>query len=156
LHHYAVVDKAHASIFTGDTFGLSYRELDTPEGPFILPTSSPSQFDPAQLVSSIDRLMSYAPEAMYLMHYSRVTGTPRLAQMLKSQIKEFVRIVAAAVETDDPHQAVRKSMLDMWLRLLKSQGSTTPVPEVTQLLETDLELNAQGLLIWYERQHKSH
>jgi glyoxylase-like metal-dependent hydrolase (beta-lactamase superfamily II) len=156
LHHYAVVDQAHASIFTGDTFGLSYRELDTPEGPFILPTSSPSQFDPAQLVSSIDRLMSYAPEAMYLMHYSRVTGTPRLAQMLKSQIKEFVRIVAAAVETDDPHQAVRKSMLDMWLRLLKSQGSTTPVPEVTQLLETDLELNAQGLLIWYERQHKSH
>jgi hypothetical protein len=100
--------------------------------------------------------MSYAPEAMYLMHYSRVTGTPRLAQMLKSQIKEFVRIVEAAVGTDNPHQSVRKDMFDMWLRLLKSQGSTTPVSQVAQLLETDLELNAQGLLIWYERQRKSH
>ena len=91
-----MVDGAHASIFTGDTFGLAYRELDTPKGPFIVPSSSPSQFDPDQLISSIDRLMSYAPESIYLMHYSRVTGTPRLATMLKSQIREFVRITASA------------------------------------------------------------
>jgi glyoxylase-like metal-dependent hydrolase (beta-lactamase superfamily II) len=155
LHHYAVIDRAHASIFSGDTFGISYRELDTEVGPFILPTSSPSQFDPVQLISSIDRLMSYAPEAMYLMHYSRVTGTPRLAQMLKSQIHEFVRIATSAVEQPDPHNAVRAAMLDLWLKLLGQQGSTLPAGRVAQLLESDLELNAQGLLIWYERQRKS-
>src|ERR1700758_2121824 len=29
MHHYAVVDAAHAGIFPGDTFGISYRALDT-------------------------------------------------------------------------------------------------------------------------------
>jgi glyoxylase-like metal-dependent hydrolase (beta-lactamase superfamily II) len=156
LHHFAVVDPAHASIFSGDTFGLSYRELDTQAGPFILPTSSPSQFDPAQLISSIDRMMSYAPDSMYLMHYSRVTGTPRLAGLLKSQIREFVRIAQACGDLPDAHNAVRAAMLEMWLKLLQLQGSTLPPGEVARLLETDLELNSQGLLIWYWRQRKSN
>jgi hypothetical protein len=151
-----VVDQAHASIFSGDTFGISYRELDTQAGPFILPTSSPSQFDPAQLISSIDRMMSYAPDSMYLMHYSRVTGTPRLAGMLKSQIREFVRIAQACGDLPDAHNAVRAAMLEMWLKLLQLQGSTVPAGEVARLLETDLELNSQGLLIWYWRQRKSN
>jgi glyoxylase-like metal-dependent hydrolase (beta-lactamase superfamily II) len=156
LHHFAVVDQEHASIFSGDTFGISYRELDTQMGPFILPTSSPSQFDPAQLISSIDRIMSYAPDSMYLMHYSRVTGTPRLAAMLKSQIREFVRIAQACGDLPDAHNAVRNAMLEMWLKLLQLQGSTVPADEVARLLETDLELNSQGLLIWYWRQRKSN
>jgi glyoxylase-like metal-dependent hydrolase (beta-lactamase superfamily II) len=156
LHHYAIVDRAHACIFTGDTFGISYRELDTVQGPFILPTSSPSQFDPDQLVSSIDRLMSYAPESMYLMHYSRVTGTPRLAAMLKSQIREFVRIVRENEALPDAHNAVRAAMMDLWLKLLQQQGSTMSAAEVADLLETDLELNVQGLLIWFYRQRKSN
>jgi glyoxylase-like metal-dependent hydrolase (beta-lactamase superfamily II) len=155
LHHYAIIDQEHASIFSGDTFGISYRALDTQAGPFILPTSSPSQFDPAQLISSIDRLMSYAPEAVYLMHYSRVTGTPRLAGMLKSQIREFVRIAQASAHLPDAHNAVRTAMFDMWLKLLAQQGSTLPVNEISRWLETDLELNAQGLLIWYERAGKN-
>jgi glyoxylase-like metal-dependent hydrolase (beta-lactamase superfamily II) len=156
LHHYAVIDQEHASIFSGDTFGISYRELDTQVGPFILPTSSPSQFDPAQLISSIDRLMSYAPESVYLMHYSRVTGTPRLAGMLKSQIREFVRIARECAGLPDPHNAVRAAMFDMWMKLLALQGSTLPAGAVAEVLETDLELNSQGLLIWYQRAGKTH
>jgi glyoxylase-like metal-dependent hydrolase (beta-lactamase superfamily II) len=156
LHHYAIVDRAHACIFTGDTFGISYRELDTSRGPFILPTSSPSQFDPDQLVSSIDRLMSYAPESMYLMHYSRVTGTPRLAAMLKAQIREFVRIVRESAALPDAHNAIRAAMLQMWLQLLQQQGSTVPADEVAKLLESDLELNSQGLLIWFQRQRRNN
>jgi glyoxylase-like metal-dependent hydrolase (beta-lactamase superfamily II) len=156
LHHYAIVDREHACIFPGDTFGISYRELDTSQGPFIVPTTSPSQFDPDQLISSIDRMMSYAPDSMYLMHYSRVTGTPRLAEMLKSQIREFVRIVRDCEALPDPHNAIRAAMLKLWLNLLQQQGSTCGVDDVAKLLESDLELNSQGLLIWFARQRRSN
>ncbi|MFL6604412.1 MAG: MBL fold metallo-hydrolase [Steroidobacteraceae bacterium] len=156
LHHYGIVDRAHACIFTGDTFGVSYRELDTPHGSFIVPTTSPSQFDPDQLISSIDRLMSYAPESMYLMHYSRVTGTPRLAESLKSQIREFVRIVREREALPDAHNAIRAALLEFWLKLLQEQGSTRAAGDVAQILESDLELNAQGLLIWSARQRRSN
>jgi len=154
LHHYVIVDRAHAAIFSGDTFGLSYRALDTPQGAFIVPTTSPSQFDPDQAISSIDRIMSYAPESIYLMHFSRVTGMPRLAALLKSQIREFVRIARECDGVPDAHNAIRRAMLELWLRLLQEQGSTLSTQEVSDWLAGDLELNAQGLLIWLQRQRK--
>jgi len=50
-HHYVVVDAAHASIFSGDTFGISYRALDTENGAFITPSTVPTQFDPEQHIA---------------------------------------------------------------------------------------------------------
>src|ERR1700758_4414088 len=67
-HHYVVVDEAHASIFTGDTFGISYRALDTAQGAFITPSTVPTQFDPQQHIASIDRILGCRPESVYLMH----------------------------------------------------------------------------------------
>lgn len=154
LHHFVVVDRAHAAIFAGDTFGLSYRALNTQRGPFIVVTSSPSQFDPEQLRASIDRMMSYVPESIYLMHYSRVTGTPRLAALLKLQIREFVRIARECETLPDAHHAIRVAMMNLWLKLLREQGSTLSDQEVADWLEGDLELNAQGLVIWMQRQRK--
>jgi len=156
LHHYAIVDRAHACIFAGDTFGISYRELDTPQGEFILPTTSPSQFDPEQLIASIDRMMAFHPESVYLMHFSRVRHPPRLAESLKSQIRELVRIVNESQSAADPHNAIKAAMLELWLGLLRRQGSTLPDADIARLLETDLELNAQGLLIWHQRQRRQN
>jgi glyoxylase-like metal-dependent hydrolase (beta-lactamase superfamily II) len=155
LHHYAIVDQAHSSIFAGDTFGISYRAFDTAQGAFILPTSSPSQFDPEQLIGSVDRLLGYRPASIYLMHYSRVTGVPRLGDMLKFQIGEFVRMTRAHAGSVDPHGAIRTSMLELWLGLLRHQGSALAADEVARMLEIDLELNTQGLLIWLQRDQKA-
>ena len=156
LHHYAIVDGAHACIFTGDTFGVSYRSLDTAQGPFILPTTSPSQFDPDQLVTSIDRLMSYAPDSIYLMHYSRVTGTPRLATMLKSQIRELAQMARELGARPDAHEAVHATMLELWVKLLRQHGSALSKSEIAEILKGDLDLNTQGVLIWFERQRNSN
>ena len=48
-HHHCVWDAASRGWFTGDTFGLSYREFDTARGAWIVPTSTPVQFDPPAL-----------------------------------------------------------------------------------------------------------
>ena len=100
--------------------------------------------------------MSYAPDSVYLMHYSRVTGIPRLAATLKAQIRELVRIVNECAAAPEPPQAIRAAMLEMWLRLLQQQGSTRSRSEIEELLKGDLDLNTQGLLIWFERQRRSH
>ncbi|HUI61205.1 MAG TPA: MBL fold metallo-hydrolase [Steroidobacteraceae bacterium] len=155
LHHYAIVDRAHSSIFAGDTFGISYREFDTARGAFILPTTTPSQFDPGQLIASIDRLLSYSPRAIYLMHYSRVTEIPRLAADLKAQIGEFVRLARASMDAPDPHAAIRAGMLELWVRLLNEHGCRLSAAQVAQALAGDLDLNAQGLVVWLERERKN-
>jgi glyoxylase-like metal-dependent hydrolase (beta-lactamase superfamily II) len=155
LHHYAVVDAAHASIFSGDTFGISYRELDSKHGAFIVPTTSPSQFDPDQLLASIDRMAAYAPEAMYLMHFSRVTGVPRLAAVLKAQVREIVRITQRHANAQDRYAAIRADMLKLWLGLAHEHDVPLSDAQITTLLKSDLDLNTQGLVVWLDRLKRS-
>jgi glyoxylase-like metal-dependent hydrolase (beta-lactamase superfamily II) len=151
LHHQVFVDRAHSCIFTGDTFGLSYRELDSPRGAFIIPTTTPTQFDPQQLIASIDRLLSYSPESMYLMHFSRVTDVPRLGESLKGQIRELTRIAQQSSAAADPAAAIRSGMSDLWRELAARHGCRLPPRQLLALLEGDLELNTQGLIAWLER-----
>ena len=151
LHHYAVVDAAHASIFSGDTFGISYRALDTAAGPFITPSTVPTQFDPEQHLASIDRMLSYRPESIYLMHFSRVTGVARLAELLKEQIRELARIARRHAQARDPAPAIRADMLALWTALARREGSTLEPQALERALEGDLELNTQGLMSWLAR-----
>jgi glyoxylase-like metal-dependent hydrolase (beta-lactamase superfamily II) len=155
LHHYAVVDAAHASIFPGDTFGVSYREMDSPRGAFVTPATTPSQFDPDQLIASIERMMGYAPEAMYLMHFSRVTDLPRMAELLKTQISELARIARRHVSGSDRYGAVRADMLNLWLGLAHRHGVPLTDTQIETLLHGDLDLNTQGLIVWADRQKRS-
>ena len=150
-HHYVVVDAAHASIFSGDTFGISYRALDTENGAFITPSTVPTQFDPEQHIASIDRLLAYRPESIYLMHFSRVTDVPRLGISLKAQIAELARIARAHADDPDPQAGIRADMLTLWRSLARDHGCRLPDSELEHALAGDLTLNTQGLIAWLER-----
>jgi glyoxylase-like metal-dependent hydrolase (beta-lactamase superfamily II) len=154
LHHYCLVDTAHHNIFTGDTFGLSYRELDTAQGAFGVPTTTPSQFDPVQLLASIDRLMATQPRAAYLMHYSRITGLPAIAASLKAQIPELVGIALRHADAPDPYSAIYADMRTLWVRLAAHHGLAEPEAHVDEYLSKDLDLNTQGLISWLRRQRR--
>ena len=151
MHHYAVVDAAHASIFSGDTFGISYPPLATARGSFITPSTVPTQFDPEQHLASIDRMLSYRPESIYLMHFSRVTGVPRLAELLKAQIGELAGIARRHAHAPDRAAAIRADMLALWVALARREGSTLDEGALERALENDLELNTQGLIAWLDR-----
>jgi glyoxylase-like metal-dependent hydrolase (beta-lactamase superfamily II) len=150
-HHYVVVDASHASIFSGDTFGISYRALDTEKGAFITPSTVPTQFDPEQHIASIDRMLAYRPESIYLMHFSRVTDVPRLGGSLKAQIAELARIARAHAADPDPPAGIRADMLTLWRRLARDHGSRLSDSELEHALAGDLTLNTQGLIAWLER-----
>src|SRR6185436_2541871 len=55
-HHVVLRDALTGHFFAGDTFGISYRELDQDGRQYAFPTTSPSQFDPPALHSSIERM----------------------------------------------------------------------------------------------------
>ena len=143
--------RAHASIFSGDTFGISYRALDTAQGAFITPSTVPTQFDPEQHLASIDRMLEYRPESIYLMHFSRVTGVPHLAELLKEQIREFARFARAYASDPAPAGGIRDAMLALWLKLAREHGCRLSDAGIEQALAGDLELNTQGLLAWLGR-----
>ena len=149
-HHLCVFDAGANVCFTGDTFGLSYREFDSANGPFILPTTSPVQFDPLALHASIDRLIALQPAAMYLTHYGRVEDVERLATELHTQIDAMVALARAAAGQPDRHAALMASLAGLYHERAQAHGWTRGREALRQLLAMDIELNAQGLAIWLD------
>jgi glyoxylase-like metal-dependent hydrolase (beta-lactamase superfamily II) len=94
-HHYVLNDPSSQGVFTGDSFGISYRECDTENGEFIYPTTTPASFDPAEAHKSVDRIMGCEPEQLYLTHYSRVRDLQRLAADMHAGIDDYVEIALA-------------------------------------------------------------
>jgi glyoxylase-like metal-dependent hydrolase (beta-lactamase superfamily II) len=154
-HHFCVWDQASRSMFTGDTFGLAYRELASPRGAFVMPTTTPVQFEPEALVASIDRLVGYAPRAMLLTHYSRVTEIERLARELRRQIGELVALGRAADGRPDRAARLRRGIRELVHGWVSSHETPLTAAEVDELLAVDIDLNAQGLEAWLDRDRRA-
>jgi glyoxylase-like metal-dependent hydrolase (beta-lactamase superfamily II) len=150
-HHLTVYDERANACFTGDVFGLSYRDFDTANGPFILPTTSPVQFDPPALHASIERLLALQPDAMYLTHYGRVEDVERLAADLHVQIDAMVDLARAAHGKPDRHAVLMESLTDLYAARAAAHGWRHGRDALRQLLGMDIELNAQGLEVWLDR-----
>lgn len=150
-HHIAIHDARADVCFTGDVFGLSYRDFDTARGPFILPTTSPVQFDPEALHASIERLVALWPQAMYLTHYGRVEEVGRLAADLHVQIDAMVELARAAHGRSDRHAVLAESLTRLYATRAEAHGWHQGREVLRQLLGMDIELNAQGLEVWLDR-----
>jgi len=152
-HHVAVHDSVSGHFFAGDTFGLSYRELDIGARQFSFPTTSPSQFDPPALHRSIDRLMSFRPEALYVTHFGQLRDLGRLAGDLHrlidahAELGEQNRDAAGA-----RHERLKKGVAGLVLRERERQGWRLTTEEVLRVFALDVELNAQGIAAWLDAQ----
>jgi glyoxylase-like metal-dependent hydrolase (beta-lactamase superfamily II) len=153
-HHFCVWDEASRGMFTGDTFGLAYRELASERGAFLLPTTTPVQFEPEALKASIDRLVGFSPRALYLTHYSRVTEVERHAAELHGRIDQLVALGRAADGAPDRAARLRQGVRELFLGWAREHGTPLPAEAVARLLELDVELNAQGLEAWLDRDRR--
>ncbi len=156
LHHQAIHDLDAAAVFTGDTFGVSYREFDVDGRAWAVPTTTPTQFDPEQLVASIRRIAALRPEAVYLTHYSRATDVPRLAESLERQVRELAQFAlddAAGSRSagSDAATSLRAWLRESWRSQARAHGCTLDDARVDELLGSDLDLNVGGVLAWLAR-----
>ena len=149
-HHHCIWDARSAGWFTGDTFGLSYRETDSAAGAFVLPTSSPVQFEPGPLRQSITRLMAQQPQQMYLTHFGAVGDVARLAPLLLRQVDAMVALAESLRTTPDLHAALKAGLQTQVLQQLQQHGVADADAALASLM-LDIELNAQGLGVWLER-----
>ncbi len=153
-HHHCIWDERSRGFFTGDTFGLSYREFDTPAGAWLLPTTTPVHFDPPALFASIERLLAEQPERMYLTHYGCVTEVCKLGRDLLAQIDEVVvlgqRVAGLGLPAAQRHAALKDGLSELYLGRVRQQGGELSRERVLDLLAMDIELNAQGMAVWLD------
>jgi glyoxylase-like metal-dependent hydrolase (beta-lactamase superfamily II) len=150
-HHFCVWDPVSRGFFTGDTFGLSYRDFDGPGGPFLFPTTTPVQFEPDAWMQTLDRLLSFKPQRMYLTHYGCVENVERLAQVLRTGIERYRTIAGQLAKETNRHAKLVAALMADALRELAMLDAPVSEARARKLLAFDMELNAQGLGVWLER-----
>jgi len=149
-HHFCVWDEQTRGWFTGDTFGISYRDLDTEKGAMIFPITTPIQFDPPALRDSVKRLMQSEPQCMYLTHFGRVTDTSRLAQQMLDGVHKLEEIALRHESATDRTEKMLQEQKAWLFALCREHGVTLSDEELLAVVWDDVVLNTQGMEYWLD------
>ena len=153
-HHHCIWDETTRGWFTGDTFGISYRDFDVPgRGAWIKPTHPPTQFEPDALRESLARMVAFDPQCVYLTHFGRVPDPRRLARQILQLLDEVIDIGHRQRRAPDRHAVLRDELAALYAASLRAHGVDV-TPATMELLSMDVELNAQGLGGWLDRQDR--
>lgn len=153
-HHGCILDLTSAYLFTGDTFGLAYRELAEP-APYLVATTTPVAFDPDAWQTSLDRLLAVQAMAVCLTHYGKYADPAALAPQLRASIQAHVDIALREEPETGPgrEQRLERAVSDLLIRGAVAHSGVSE-RRAQQLLANDIQLNAQGLDVWLKRRAK--
>jgi len=154
-HHFCVWDEQTRGWFTGDTFGISYRDLDTAKGAMVFPTTTPIQFDPPALRASVQRLMQADPLCLYLTHFGRVTDTPRLARQMLAAVQMFEDIALRNETASDRTAKIQQEQKAWLFAQCREHGVTLSDAQLSDVLWDDVVLNTQGIEYWLDHRDNS-
>ena len=139
--------------FTGDTFGLSYREFDTAARRLDHADDDagavPARGACAARSSACWRSIR---SGCYVTHYGR--GRRRAAArraLPRAARRDGRRSRRDARPAPDRHAALMRGLEAIHLKSLRAHGVTLGDERIRELLALDLELNAQGIAIWLDR-----
>jgi glyoxylase-like metal-dependent hydrolase (beta-lactamase superfamily II) len=147
-HHFCIWDEQSRGIFSGDTLGIVYPELDCNGLGFIFPPTTPVQFDPPAWHASIDRLMALHPERAYLTHFGMLQDP---ALYMESMHRRIDDLAATALAHENAVDKLEQAVTAYILAELERTGCTYDRGKVMQILQMDIGIVAQGLLVWLER-----
>jgi hypothetical protein len=119
----------------------------------VIPAATPVQFEPNAMHKSIDRLVELDPSRFYLTHYGELSAVDSAARQLHRRVDAFTGLTAqAARHAENRHAWLMQSMAELLMDDLRRHGCAMSQEECLTLLAPDLELNTQGLLVWWDRQ----
>ena len=149
-HHFCIWDKQTGTMFTGDTFGISYRDLDKDGEVYIFPSTSPVQFDPKALVESINKIMEYNPHRVCLTHFSAIKPSKQVVEQLIDGIKFVSNLAKKYATHNDAELIIREKMMEYFLKGLSKIG-VADLNFCRKRLELDVKINTQGLIYWQQK-----
>jgi glyoxylase-like metal-dependent hydrolase (beta-lactamase superfamily II) len=151
-HHFVIWDKKSQGIFSGDAFGISYREFDGGTMPYIFPATTPVQLDPELFHKSFDRIAQLNPKTIYLTHFGAIPYQKEILQTLHSQLDEYLDMAKSAQNGgQNAHEQLLASLNKQMRSILLKINSPAQDKLIDSLLFSDKETNAQGLEVWLAR-----
>lgn len=155
-HHFSIHDSVSNGIFSGDTVGVYYEELKKDGIDFILPSTSPNQFDPDEMLESTSFIESLNVSSIYFSHF----GVCYQPDQVYSSIRKWIPIFMEAAETglkkmslDNTKEAIQ-AVEDELMKEVSSYLTSLGVPfnhEIYEILSLDLQVCAMGIVDFFAK-----
>eukprot|EP00611_Tribonema_gayanum_P009513 TRINITY_DN19315_c0_g1_i1.p3 TRINITY_DN19315_c0_g1~~TRINITY_DN19315_c0_g1_i1.p3 ORF type:complete len:110 (+),score=28.36 TRINITY_DN19315_c0_g1_i1:269-598(+) len=100
-------------------------------------------------------MLEKRPDCMYLTHYSRIDEVDSFAEQLFEQIDAMVALARPLATADDRELQLRRGLAQLYRKRLRAAGSELSDADIDELLTVDVELNAQGLAVWLDREARN-
>ncbi|CAH0201811.1 Hydroxyacylglutathione hydrolase [Peribacillus sp. Bi96] len=154
-HHLSIYDSVSKGIFSGDTVGIYYRELDDDGLEFYLPSTSPNQFNPEAMLAAAKLYESLGVERIYFGHYGVSENPNEVYKQLHYWLPKFVETAKSAYRDynsfEEQVAATSKNLFTEVTVHLGEKGITSDHP-VFEIIAMDLKVCSMGLIDYLVKQ----
>ncbi len=154
-HHMFVFDHHTRSVFSGDSFGISYPRFTFGEFRLVFPSTSPVQFDPERSLETYQRIMDLHPARVLFTHYGSIENLDKA----HAQLKEWIDFSAATVEKrydegyreEELYKLLYRDIQGRFEQVIREARGKGLTDEEKDFLFLDTDLNAQGLVDYIKK-----
>lgn len=152
-HHISIYDSKNKGLFTGDSLGLRYQELDVEGRSFYQPTTTPTAFEYDMMCNSIEKMKNLHPVRIYFTHYGMSEKPDEIFPIIKKRLDDYISLVNSLPAYEKNQIPVLENKLEeYYIRECREHGVLLNTVEIRQLFDIDIKLNAMGLLVWKQRE----
>lgn len=153
-HHLSIWDRSNRCLYTGDTAGVFYPQLLPYGVDFILPSTSPNQFDPDKMRASLRLYESLEPRYIAFGHYGLHSSPKTVFNEVDKWLERFLEIGSRAAndETllDGKVSMTAGQLYQIVQAFLMEKGVPSDHP-VFEIIQLDLHVCAMGLSDYFQK-----
>ncbi|MFB5649380.1 MBL fold metallo-hydrolase [Leptospira wolffii] len=157
-HHFCIYDSLTNGIFTGDTFGLGYGIFRKGKDSLLYPSTTPTDFDPDEALSSVDKILATGADKAYLTHFGAWEDMQGGAAQMREGLSAMKRIWISAEKTGFSGEVlvsfcenrIRSYLEDQIHKKNLSYGE-----KERRFIGFDSQINAQGIAFKIERSRRT-
>jgi glyoxylase-like metal-dependent hydrolase (beta-lactamase superfamily II) len=146
-HHVAIIEPTSRTLFSGDSFGVAYPSIQQKHGVVAIPSTSPTDFDGAAALETIDWITGLDLNRVALTHFGFLIGAE--IQIAAMQLKDYLQMSIAMVDQIRAKGLTESevySFIHTWYVNYFTKKGVVLDSEDLDLMEIDFKVNAQGLV----------
>lgn len=149
-HQYMLLDEGTGALFSADELGVRYPTIET-DPDYVLPVTSPNQFNPDGMLQSVSLTESIRPETIFLSHFGQLQCH---WEILIETLRKHIPVYTGYGDPSKgaPDASTIKNRLEDYVRADLDSRGVDWSEDVERVLRSDLWLSAMGIEDYWRRQ----
>lgn len=144
-HHFSIYDPVSDGMFTGDAAGVRYHQTaDDCHVTFYLPTTSPNQFDPDDMLAAIERFRKRRLKKIFFGHFGMTADVDPALDQVSEWIPRFVAAGKEALARGEGHSGISAQLKNLVRSALHEKNIPDDHP-VYDIVNLDMDVCAMGI-----------